>query len=345
MRKKHKKYLLYKEAEIMDAQKTGSFIAQMRKEKNLTQLQLAELLNVSDKAVSRWETGRGFPDIGSLEDIAGALGVGVAELLKGEKINETLPAQEVIEITDDGISLMKRLIGKKKFAYSAAGFLAGFLLIILCVVHINSPVYITDPYEVLTLETLSNGKIAAILNDKAAGYEIERIKQPDSEEELTFLSCYKTKLSELFGKTGETVVIIGDSESTGRVYYYPTEADDILLYSGSAADQTSESIDGVQTLPRLIYNYWILLGAALTAAGIAVFIITRKKYYSGTVLKAALLPASFTAATALCLAGNSGQVFNAPYYLSGIALSTILIYALLLIIITKLINRPSRKGR
>ena len=54
----------------MNAEKTGEFIRNLRKEKNITQQELAEMLNVSDKAVSRWETGRGFPDIGNLEAVS-----------------------------------------------------------------------------------------------------------------------------------------------------------------------------------------------------------------------------------------------------------------------------------
>lgn len=59
----------------MDAQKMGAFIAQCRKEKQMTQEQLAQRLQVTDKAVSRWETGVGFPDITTIEPLAQALGV------------------------------------------------------------------------------------------------------------------------------------------------------------------------------------------------------------------------------------------------------------------------------
>lgn len=67
----------------MDAKKTGAFIAALRRERGLTQKELAERLAVSDKAVSRWETGKGFPDTGLLPPLAEALGVSVGELLAG----------------------------------------------------------------------------------------------------------------------------------------------------------------------------------------------------------------------------------------------------------------------
>ena len=59
----------------MNMEKTGGFIAALRKEKGWTQAQLAEQILVSDKAVSRWETGRGFPDIGNMEALAACLDV------------------------------------------------------------------------------------------------------------------------------------------------------------------------------------------------------------------------------------------------------------------------------
>ena len=70
----------------MEAKELGSFIARIRKEKQITQAELAKRLNVTDKAVSRWERGLGFPDINTLEPLADALGVSLAELMKCAKI-------------------------------------------------------------------------------------------------------------------------------------------------------------------------------------------------------------------------------------------------------------------
>jgi desulfoferrodoxin len=65
---------------------TGATIRTLREKKGYTQKQLADVLTVSDKTVSKWETQRGLPDISLLEPLAGALGVSVAELLSGECI-------------------------------------------------------------------------------------------------------------------------------------------------------------------------------------------------------------------------------------------------------------------
>ena len=66
---------------------TGAAIRELRLQKNMTQLQLAERLNVSDKAVSKWETGKGYPDITLLEAIADAFGISVTELISGNRVS------------------------------------------------------------------------------------------------------------------------------------------------------------------------------------------------------------------------------------------------------------------
>ena len=65
---------------------TGKIIKELRESKNLTQKQLGEIISVSDKTVSKWETERGLPDITLIGPLAAALGVSVAELLSGENI-------------------------------------------------------------------------------------------------------------------------------------------------------------------------------------------------------------------------------------------------------------------
>lgn len=71
---------------LIDARKTGAFIAQCRKEKQWTQKQLGEALGVSDRAVSKWETGRSLPDIGLIEPICTVFEISVSEFLAGKKI-------------------------------------------------------------------------------------------------------------------------------------------------------------------------------------------------------------------------------------------------------------------
>ena len=70
----------------MDKYVTGAVIRSLRESKGLTQEELAERLFVSGKAVSKWETGKGFPDVSLLEPLAKALGMSVIELLKGDTV-------------------------------------------------------------------------------------------------------------------------------------------------------------------------------------------------------------------------------------------------------------------
>lgn len=70
----------------MNQVKIGKFISECRKEKNMTQAQLAEKLNITDRAVSKWETGRGMPDSSIMLELCGELGITVNELLSGERL-------------------------------------------------------------------------------------------------------------------------------------------------------------------------------------------------------------------------------------------------------------------
>ncbi|MBQ7295591.1 MAG: helix-turn-helix transcriptional regulator [Clostridia bacterium] len=83
----------------MNNKTTGAFICQRRKELSLNQKQLADKLGVTDKAVSKWETGRSAPDISLLVPLSEVLGVSVVEILQGEKVEEenfTAVSDEVV---------------------------------------------------------------------------------------------------------------------------------------------------------------------------------------------------------------------------------------------------------
>ena len=71
----------------MDQIQIGKFIQAMRHEQNLTQLQLADLLEISPKTVSKWETGKGLPEVGLMLPLCNALGITVNELLSGQRLD------------------------------------------------------------------------------------------------------------------------------------------------------------------------------------------------------------------------------------------------------------------
>lgn len=95
----------------MDAQRTGLFLAELRKEHGWTQAELAQQLGVTDKAVSRWETGRGLPDTALLLPLAAALGVSVGELLAGERLDREERAERTDGLLVDALRYSRRMSG------------------------------------------------------------------------------------------------------------------------------------------------------------------------------------------------------------------------------------------
>lgn len=98
----------------MNQKKIGEFITKLRKENNLTQEQLAEKLNLTKNAVSKWERGLGLMDISLLKPLSEILNVSVTELLNGERINDSIKdkSNEVVEST---LFYAKKEIKKNKF--------------------------------------------------------------------------------------------------------------------------------------------------------------------------------------------------------------------------------------
>ena len=72
----------------MNQQKIGNFILELRKERNMTQQELADKIGVTDKAISKWENGRGMPDLSLMKPLCTALGITINDLLSGEKIDK-----------------------------------------------------------------------------------------------------------------------------------------------------------------------------------------------------------------------------------------------------------------
>ncbi len=125
----------------MDAAKFGSFIARSRKDKNMTQAELAIKINVTDKAISRWERGLGFPDINNLEPLAEALGVSVLELMKSEKIEtKDIQCEDAALILKDTIqeANSQSLLNKKQYKMITIGITILFLIISALLIFVLS---------------------------------------------------------------------------------------------------------------------------------------------------------------------------------------------------------------
>ena len=130
--------LLMKGGVSMTSKECGEFISLLRKENNLTQKQLAERINVTDKAVSRWETGKGYPDITSLIALSEFFGISVNELLAGKRISD----ESVKEVADENIiSVIKesKKLKLKSFATAIVTYIS------MCIVCFVSGLLLTTP--------------------------------------------------------------------------------------------------------------------------------------------------------------------------------------------------------
>jgi len=117
----------------MDMQKTGHLIADTRKELGLTQAQLAEAIGVTYKAISRWETGRGFPDAAYLQPLSQALDLSIAEIVNGERTHPETAAKQ----TDDA------LLAALAYSKGMQSTFIAVLLGILGLCFLVAPMYVT----------------------------------------------------------------------------------------------------------------------------------------------------------------------------------------------------------
>lgn len=130
----------------MDAKKFGAFISERRKEQHMTQAGLAGKIGVTDKAVSRWERGLGFPDINTMEPLATALGVSLLELMKSEIISEEVQMKKdesaekkytSAEVTEMMYS-MEEIRKQQQRQDKIAGYLAIPVMLIVAAIFLRS---------------------------------------------------------------------------------------------------------------------------------------------------------------------------------------------------------------
>jgi transcriptional regulator with XRE-family HTH domain len=110
----------------MDQIKVGAFLKDLRKEKGITQEQLAEELGVSGRTISRWETGKNMPDISLLVEIAEFFDVSIPEIIKGERKSENMKEEtkEVVETMSDYAKAEKEQLIKSFRNMSIIGLVA-----------------------------------------------------------------------------------------------------------------------------------------------------------------------------------------------------------------------------
>ena len=156
----------------MDQIKIGKFIAECRKKNNLTQMQLAEKLNITDRAISKWENGKAMPDSSIMLDLCNELKISVNELLSGEMIemnnyNEKAE-QNLLEMKRQKEETDKRLLAME----IVLGLLSSVLLFVL--VFVASLVEMADWLRILLIiigfVPFIVGILFAIRIEQVAGY-------------------------------------------------------------------------------------------------------------------------------------------------------------------------------
>ena len=125
----------------MDKNITGRFIAELRKQKGFTQKELAEKLIVTDKAISRWETGKGLPDTSLLKPLGDVLGVSITELLSGKRIEEVDMKEQADNIILESLNYSKRMLAS----------VISVIIFIIGIAFIISPLFLVSQSYIWTL--------------------------------------------------------------------------------------------------------------------------------------------------------------------------------------------------
>ncbi len=133
----------------MNQEKIGKFIAECRKDKNLTQLQLAEILGVTDRSVSKWENGRCMPDLSLFKPICTELDITINELLSGERIEKELYQEKLEENIVNTIDYSTKKISYNNNIFGMVLLMFGFLITLTAIAIFPSESSWSSIYSVL----------------------------------------------------------------------------------------------------------------------------------------------------------------------------------------------------
>lgn len=156
----------------MDIVKIGYFIRECRKNKNLTQKQLADKLYVEPKTISKWETGKGLPDVSIMKNLCNELGISLSELFIGDYIkeesNDLLIEKLIIdELKKEKIQNKKKLIGE---ILIGCAFIGSVITLILLVGIVSIVTYLKIILIVLSFIFIFVGLFGLVLLDVNIGY-------------------------------------------------------------------------------------------------------------------------------------------------------------------------------
>ena len=190
----------------MNYDKIGNFIQQKRKEKNLTQKQLADKLGVTDRAISKWERGQGCPDVSILEILSKELGCSILELLKGREIeNEVIPVTEADDYIRDSMNISKQTT-KDKIISTFNKIIVGsiiFISLLLLYFNIVQIIYVNKEYTlsidretykrvIERMETIDNN--LNIIKKNRGNYSIEDYEKITENLENNYIDIKNEKV-------------------------------------------------------------------------------------------------------------------------------------------------------
>ena len=159
----------------MDLEKVGSFIRDKRKAKNLTQLELAEKIFVSEKTISKWETGKGFPDTSLIVPLCEVLEISANELLSGEEIKDETVYKEkaeknLIELKEEQLKTNKVLLRAEYFIIFAS--IAMLLVCELLAALLNIATYLRIILVILgLLNVVVTFAVCVVIETKVGFYQ------------------------------------------------------------------------------------------------------------------------------------------------------------------------------
>ena len=157
----------------MDQVKIGRFMKAIRKEKNFTQREIAEKLNISEKTVSKWETGNGLPEVSLMLPLCELLGISVNELLSGERLDEKRyfekAEQNIMSLMEEKAEAKKKLVIALIIAVITS--LAGLTIILLAAL-LEMQLWLRIVLIVIAVAVMGTGiGIACVLDRDAGVYE------------------------------------------------------------------------------------------------------------------------------------------------------------------------------
>ena len=226
----------------MDYQKVGFLIAELRKEKGLTQRELASKLGITDRAVSKWERGLGCPDVSLLDDLSRILEISILEILKGRRLDkdEIVNNRSMIESMNYSKASIKYKI-KRYFNIISIG-----LIIIICLIimfsNLRSIYYLNKTYH----NNFEDGANAELSTEVKTNMDLIKSKQgiysdKDYAEILKYIDDLEKNLNE-----------------QNNLYYYSKEAftyEDIAKFYVSHPFYSYAPINPNDMIYKIIHEY------------------------------------------------------------------------------------------